>query len=249
MAWPTFPTSVDCLNGTAPPPPGVIGPRDPSYFVNRMAEVSRKGYGMEDGSIVVLGCSHGNYVPFSKMTPYAVDYTIAGNDLRYAINQLAGDHTLAWTHNSTTNNYAMKGLTDLDRAGGVIIYGLIHNHINMEMSEWNNSGDMLADAELMLEQLADWLTGPLLIFEDSPVIESLASYGVTNARIDAINTMKHTIFGSRSDTYLVELNTDFKDTGGELKSAYSLDGCHLSQAGIDEVVARAKVGLTALGLD
>lgn len=249
MTWPAFPPSTNCRNGTPVTPPVAVGPRDPEHFYIRSHELSRKSVGTIPGSLIVLGCSMGNYVPFNTVSPFAIDYSISGNDLRKVLHQIADDHQMQWYYDGGfKGTYDIKGIGSWSNAGGVLIYGLIHNHLNQEALAGYTEAESVGTAKVMLEQIAAWLTGPLVIFEGTPVLDSNGAPGITNEQINLINQEMQTIFGSRPDTVLVQNSGSFRDAGGALDPQYSLDGLHLNRTGIDIQVAAGRAALATLGL-
>jgi len=250
MAWPTYPTAQNCRNGTTPASlPLAVGPRNLDHFTTRMAELTRKSVGSVPGMIPVLGCSMGNYVPWSRLSPYAVDYTITGNDLRKVMHQIADDHEMSWFHDGTVRGpYPVKGVNYWTQAAGIVIYGLLQNHLNQEALEGYSSADTLVSATGMLQKIAAWLTGPLVIYECTPVLANNGNPGITSANIEAINSVMQTIFLNRANTVLIQNAYKFKDSNGHLNPAYSLDGLHLNAAGIAIQIADGRAALTTLGI-
>lgn len=249
MTWPTFPTATNCRSGTPVTPPSAVGPRDPEHFYIRSHELARKSIGTIPGSLIVLGCSMGNYVPVNAFSPFAIDYTVTGNDLRKLLHQIADDHQMQWYYDGGfKGTYDIKGIDNWSAACGVLIYGLIHNHLNQEALAGYSKADSIGTAKSMLEQIASWLTGPLVIFEGTPVMDNNGAPGITNSQINLVNQEMQTVFGSRADTILIQNSDDFRDSNGALDAQYSHDGLHLNRAGIDIQVAAGRAALATLGL-
>lgn len=245
------PTATHCRNGTPfNTIPLAVGPRDPEYFYSRQHELARKAVGMEPGSILVFGSSAMNFIPVCRFSPYAIDYSISGVDIRRFMHQMADAHDMGWYYNGAVQKtLPMPSLDCWDQAGGVIIYGLVHTHLNQEAQGGYTAAESVASAQMMFEKIAAYLTGPLVIFEGTPVNEATVSVGNTNAQIDAINAVMATIFGSRANTVLVQNAYKFKDANGKLDPAYELSGgLYLNSAGVDIIVEDGRAALTSLGI-
>ncbi|MBN1149600.1 hypothetical protein JXA84_00080 [candidate division WOR-3 bacterium] len=68
------------------------------------------------------------------------------------------------------------------------------------------------------------------------VLPTSGNYSSLNPHIDSLNNLLKIIVDNKSFFYFiryVDLNSEFKDSAGNLKTEYSYDGVHLSQEGFD----------------
>ncbi len=82
----------------------------------------------------------------------------------------------------------------------------------------------------LIDLFAAWATDNWLVIKIRPVNETMYS-GVTNAQIDAVNAEIDTKFGGRAGFTVIDLKSTLAPSG-QLLPAYTIDGVHLSAAGV-----------------
>lgn len=234
MTWPTFPTAVDCLAGTTPSTiPGFCQTngqylQDIAHY-NEMMGVFGK-MSVTPGSVICLGDSLTETLQVTRTSPFAVNIGVSGDTLRGLLNRLSNT-------------------PGIHQAGAVILMGMPINDTGIELQWPANATQaqrdqwMLEDVNLFLQYVAAWLTGPLVVWNLLPIDKTRYSTPVSIAQIATINGYFATIFGSRSNTVLL----DARD-GGFDATTDTWDGIHPNSAGQAIIHAMNRTALTALGV-
>lgn len=218
---------VNCLAGTNAASRGGLNVAH-EFFQIKNNEFERLNFTFQPGGVVLLGCSFTNYIASSYVHPQCINLGTFGTGLRHQLQQLTRPGIQAI----------------LERAGVVVIYGLMANTIGQEMSAPTNctEAQMLANVDYMLEGLAGWFTGRGIFVAGTPQIVAHQSPFVTNERNATCNGYIQNHFGSKPGWSVVDVNDTLAPIG-ELLTQYSeLDGFgvpvmggHLNSDGIDVV--------------
>ncbi len=232
---------VDCLAGNSCLARGALTEPHP-YFETRCGELERAEVTFDAGGIVLIGCSHTNYIaPGYVYGGYpCINVGVFRMGLRHLIQQL--------------NHPKMRAM--LSRAGLVIVDGLMANSIGQEMDSpsYLSEAQAMGNIDFMLEGLAGWFTGKGIWIAGTPQMSAHQSPYVTNARTAAGNVLLENRFGASNKPGWEVLNVNATlAPNGELLAQYSeLDsagqpvlGGHLNRAGNDVKysAARARIAL------
>lgn len=223
------PGPVDCLAGPKPSIPGMLTYRPIQPFLDAWAQSARQCVTAPDNAVVFVGDSFLNYLCTDTVAAPSVNTGVSGQSMRGVMNQLAAPAVAGCSIASL-----------LHRAGALVLMngacGL--NHIIEELAAWPTHPEyMAADADLMLREIAAWVTGRGVITTISPCIDGPTMAPLTNARIAAVNALVHAHFDGKSGWIVVDDTAQLALPNGQLNPAYttmpdgSIDGCHLGAAG------------------
>lgn len=217
------PAGANLIGGTLPPAIGTFvvgGAGDYPHHAAMRAAHARMQSGLAangGGHVAVIGDSNIEACPVFAISPFAVNYGIAGDGLGGLVARL---REIANPATGRANYYALSS------AAAIVLQGIPFNDICV-------ASPNLAAIEASYVTLLSYFTGPLVIVPPVPNTSTSA----WNANINTFNSWLSTNFGARSATRIVAVS--------DITGGVNLDD-HWNGSTQNLIMARARAALTTL---
>lgn len=223
MAWTeggtpaVVPTGRNCLAGTVPADVNLY-PNEASYspWLNKRSAYLTNMSSKPDGTIMFLGHSMVENGDWSQVSQYCANYGIAGESMRQFQYRLKTDY-----HPTATNL--------IHRAGALVVFTGINDGLDTRNGTPAQAAALVNN---LFANLAAWFTGKIVIIKVGKLDPSLytsAPAGINTDFVDVVNANIQTLFGSRTDCKIVDINPDVAPMG-VLLSQHTPDGLHWAQS-------------------
>lgn len=223
----------DGLSGTVPIATGLNpGESAETQWVQQRAVYQRKMKNTPEGSVLFFGDSHIEAMSLSGFCN-AEGFGISGESFRQLLYRLNEGGSANIIH----------------RAGAVVILTGVN-----DLADPYNGGhaNRAATVNIMIDRLAQWVTGKIIIIKippvDSAVLPETVATNPASSAVASVNAYYVTKFGSNPNARIVDANPVLAPNGSLLPQYHIGDGQHLSAAGYAVLKPLIRQALTSLGM-